>query len=74
MEVTPACYAHLTSSLMALAGGRLAVVLEARVSPHYYDINLVLSLFFILMLFSYCLRWLSHARIVTRTFRKWNDP
>ncbi len=28
MKVTPACYAHMTSALMSLAGGRLAVVLE----------------------------------------------
>lgn len=28
MEITPACYSHLTSSLMGLAGGRVAVVLE----------------------------------------------
>ena len=28
MEVTPACYAHLTSSLMGLASGKVAVVLE----------------------------------------------
>ncbi|XP_059352443.1 polyamine deacetylase HDAC10-like isoform X1 [Daphnia carinata] len=28
MEITPACYSHLTSSLMGLAQGKLAVVLE----------------------------------------------
>lgn len=28
MEVTPACYAHLLSSLLSLASGRVAVVLE----------------------------------------------
>ena len=28
MEITPACYAHLLSPLMALAQGRMAVVLE----------------------------------------------
>ena len=28
MEVTPACYAHLTSSIMGLAGGKVGVVLE----------------------------------------------
>lgn len=28
MEITPACYAHLVSSLMGLAGGKIAVVLE----------------------------------------------
>ncbi|XP_015587407.1 histone deacetylase 6 isoform X1 [Cephus cinctus] len=28
MEVTPACYAHLLSSLLSLAGGKVAVVLE----------------------------------------------
>ncbi|XP_057378320.1 histone deacetylase 6-like [Daphnia carinata] len=28
MEVTPACYSHFTNSLMGLANGRLAVVLE----------------------------------------------
>lgn len=28
MQVTPACYAHLTSSLMCLAAGKVAVVLE----------------------------------------------
>lgn len=28
MEVTPACYAHLISPLMAFAQGRVAVVLE----------------------------------------------
>lgn len=28
MEVTPAFYAHLTSSLMGLAQGKVAVVLE----------------------------------------------
>lgn len=28
MEITPACYAHLVSPLMALANGRVAVVLE----------------------------------------------
>lgn len=28
MEVTPACYAHLLSSLMSLASGKVAVVLE----------------------------------------------
>lgn len=28
MEVTPACYGHLLSSLLALASGRVAVVLE----------------------------------------------
>ena len=28
MEVTPAAYAHLTSSLMGLADGKVAVVLE----------------------------------------------
>lgn len=28
MEVTPACYSHLLSSLMSLANGRVAVVLE----------------------------------------------
>lgn len=30
MEITPAFYAHLTSSLMALANGRVAVVFEVR--------------------------------------------
>lgn len=29
MEITPACYSHFTSSLMGLAGGKIAVVLEA---------------------------------------------
>ncbi|XP_066586610.1 histone deacetylase 6 isoform X2 [Prorops nasuta] len=28
MEVTPACYTHLLSSLMSLAGGKVAVILE----------------------------------------------
>ena len=28
MEITPACYSHLTSSLMGLAQGKLAVILE----------------------------------------------
>lgn len=28
MEVTPACYAHLLSSLLTFASGRVAVVLE----------------------------------------------
>ncbi|XP_012259593.2 histone deacetylase 6 isoform X2 [Athalia rosae] len=28
MEVTPACYAHLLNSLLSLAGGKVAVVLE----------------------------------------------
>lgn len=28
MEVTPACYSHFTNSLMGLANGRVAVVLE----------------------------------------------
>lgn len=28
MEVTPACYSHFTSSLMGLAGGKIAVFLE----------------------------------------------
>lgn len=28
MEVTPACYTHLLSSLLPLASGRVAVVLE----------------------------------------------
>lgn len=28
MEISPACYAHLTSSLMGLAAGKIAVVLE----------------------------------------------
>jgi histone deacetylase 6 len=28
MEVTPACYTHLLSSLLSLASGRVAVVLE----------------------------------------------
>lgn len=28
MEVTPACYSHLISPLMGLAGGKVAVVLE----------------------------------------------
>lgn len=28
MEVTPACYTHLLSSLLLLASGRVAVVLE----------------------------------------------
>jgi hypothetical protein len=28
MEITPACYSHFTNSLMGLANGRLAVVLE----------------------------------------------
>ncbi len=28
MEVTPACYSHLISPLMGLAGGKLAVILE----------------------------------------------
>jgi len=28
MEITPACYSHFTSSLMGLASGRVAVVLE----------------------------------------------
>jgi len=28
MEVTPACYAHLLNSLLCLAGGKVAVVLE----------------------------------------------
>lgn len=28
MEVTPACYTHLLSSLLSLAAGRVAVVLE----------------------------------------------
>lgn len=28
MEITPACYAHLISPLMAVAQGRLAVILE----------------------------------------------
>jgi len=28
MEITPACYAHLVSPLMALANGRIAAFLE----------------------------------------------
>lgn len=28
MEITPACYSHLVSPLMAFARGRIAVVLE----------------------------------------------
>lgn len=28
MEITPVCYSHLTSMLMGLANGKLAVVLE----------------------------------------------
>lgn len=31
MEITPACYSHFTNSLMGLANGRLAVVLEVSV-------------------------------------------
>jgi histone deacetylase 6 len=31
MEVTPACYAHLLNSLLCLAGGKVAVVLEVGV-------------------------------------------
>jgi hypothetical protein len=31
MEVTPACYAHLLNSLLCLAGGKVAVILEVRV-------------------------------------------
>ena len=28
MEITPACYSHFTNSLMGLANGRVAVVLD----------------------------------------------
>jgi hypothetical protein len=31
MEVTPACYAHLLNSLLCLAGGKVAVILEVGV-------------------------------------------
>ena len=31
MEITPACYSHFTNSLMGMANGRLAVVLEVSV-------------------------------------------
>jgi hypothetical protein len=31
MEVTPACYAHLLNSLLGLAGGKVAVILEVGV-------------------------------------------
>jgi hypothetical protein len=32
MEVTPACYAHLLNSLLCLAGGKVAVILEVSVA------------------------------------------
>lgn len=31
MEVSPACYAHLLTSLMGLANGKVAVILEVRI-------------------------------------------
>ena len=42
MEITPQCYAHFTRSLMGLASGRVAVVLEVCmylfISPHQIPI------------------------------------
>lgn len=48
MEVTPAFYAHLTSSLMSLAQGKLAVVLEVCLDDN-------LTLFFLNFVFTFFL-------------------
>ena len=36
MKVTPGCYAHMTHHLLALAGGRMAVLLEGGYDPQVH--------------------------------------
>jgi histone deacetylase 6 len=38
--VTPACYAHMTHMLTTLAGGKVAVCLEASTAVEFHDQNL----------------------------------
>jgi len=54
MLITPACYAHLLSSLLSLAGGKVAVILEVDIFLNYVYLYFYLYIIAIINNSNFC--------------------